>query len=195
MEFMSGGRFETFLPAPQRSMNRLLFRIPGLRFIASAVSRNSMIRNSAHFARHLVRSCTSPYWVVAFGLRKKSSHRRQAAMVRQYLSAPGAKKLHIGCGKILLDGWLNTDIRQDIAGVCYLDASEPFPLEDRSIDYVFNEHIIEHLPYQAGAAMLRESFRVLRPGGRIRIATPDLKKILALYTGQPTADQEPYIHC
>src|SRR5438128_2029235 len=114
METMSGGRIVSVLPAPERPMNRLLFRIPGLRFITSAIQRNPMIRNSAHFARQLARSCSGPYWVVAYELRKKSHHRRQTAMMRQYLAQPGSKKLHIGCGKILLDGWLNTDIRQDI---------------------------------------------------------------------------------
>jgi len=153
-----------------------------------------MVRDSAHFARQLANSCTGPYWVVAYRIRRGQYYRRQASMVADYLARPGsAKKLQIGCGKVLLDGWLNTDIRQDIAGVCYLDATERFPLPDNCLDCVFSEHIIEHIPYQGGEAMLRESLRTLKPGGRIRIATPDLKKLLALYTNQPTESQERYI--
>jgi predicted SAM-dependent methyltransferase len=40
--------------------------------------------------------------------------------------------------------------------------------------------MIEHLPQRGGENLVRESLRVLRPGGRIRIATPDLNKIIAL---------------
>ena len=41
--------------------------------------------------------------------------------------------------------------------------------------------------------MLRECLRTLKPKGRIRLATPDLKQIIALYT-QPEADaQQAYI--
>src|SRR5206468_428856 len=172
--------------------------IPGLRFIASvcrsALQRDSMIRHSAHVARKLARSCTGPYWVVKSELRQSGYRRRQRTMLSAYLAEAGEKKLQIGCGKALLDGWLNTDIRQDIPGICYLDATQPFPIPDDQFDCIFTEHVIEHLPYADGASMLRESLRVLKPGGKIRIATPDLKKILALYGGQPTVEQERYIH-
>ena len=40
--------------------------------------------------------------------------------------------------------------------------------------------MIEHLPQRGGENLVRESLRVLRPGGRIRIATPDLNRIIAL---------------
>ena len=118
-----------------------------------------MIRHSAHLARQLARSCTSPYWVVAYELRRQGYNRRQASLISEYLSRPGLKKLQIGCGKVLLDGWLNTDIRQDIPSVCYLDATERFPVRDRQFDYVFSEHIIEHIPYLGGRSMLSECFR------------------------------------
>jgi len=132
--------------------------------------------------------------VLAFEVRQSRYRRNQTTLIRNYLAGAGEKKLQIGCGKVLLDGWLNSDIRQDIPGVCYLDATNSFPIPDSTFDYVFSEHIIEHLPYDGGASMLRESFRILKPGGKVRIATPDLKKILALYSGQPTAEQERYIH-
>ena len=52
---------------------------------------------------------------------------------------------------------------------------------------VFSEHVIEHLPLAGGINMLRESFRVLCPGGRIRISTPSLPALLAIYqqAGEP----------
>src|SRR5438034_2943303 len=176
-----------------RPADSLLFRLPGLGFLKSALRRGSMLRNSAHFANKLAKSCTAPYWVVAYELRVRGCQRRQAALVGEYLATRGAKKLQLGCGKVLLDGWLNTDIRQDISGVCYLDATTRFPIADRMFDYVFSEHIIEHLPYKGGETMMRESYRVLKPGGKVRVATPDLKKLLDLYTSKPSEAQQRYI--
>lgn len=80
----------------------------------------------------------------------------------------------------MLGGWLNTD-RDPLPGVIHLDAARPFPLPDRSFDYVFAEHVIEHLTRERGAAMLAECRRVLKPGGRVRIATPDLERIVSLH--------------
>jgi len=103
------------------------------------------------------------------------------ALVRGYLAAPGPKKLHLGCGPREIGGWLNADLTPATDTILRLDASRPFCFADDSFDYVFSEHMIEHIDYGSGAVMLAECFRILKPGGRIRISTPDLAKILALY--------------
>jgi predicted SAM-dependent methyltransferase len=65
-------------------------------------------------------------------------------------------------------------------GVSYCDATGRYPFEDDAFDYVFTEHMIEHVPYAGGKSLVRECLRVLKPGGKLRIATPDLDRILAL---------------
>src|SRR5205814_992975 len=68
-----------------------------------------------------------------------------------------------------------------------------FPLPDASFDFVFSEHMLEHLSYEEGLACLRECRRVLRPGGRIRIATPSLERLARLYDAEQTDVQRRYV--
>ncbi len=118
---------------------------------------------------------------------------RDRRRVRAYLAASGEKKLQIGAGSNHLDGWLNTDYSQWRVGQIYLNAARPFPLPDASFDYVFSEHMIEHIPFRAGLEMLRESHRVLRPGGRVRITTPDLAFLIALQRDERSDLEDRYI--
>ena len=49
------------------------------------------------------------------------------------------------------------------------------PLNDGTIDYIYAGEIIEHLTNPEW--MLKESYRVLKPGGRIIITTPNITRI------------------
>ncbi|MDP7163450.1 MAG: methyltransferase domain-containing protein [Phycisphaerae bacterium] len=71
-------------------------------------------------------------------------------------------------------------------GVVFVNAAAPLPFADETFDYVFSEHMIEHLDYDAGRAFLRECFRVLKPGGRIRIATPSLETLVEFFAPDKT---------
>ncbi len=61
-------------------------------------------------------------------------------------------------------------------------------------DYIFSEHMIEHVPLADGFSMLQECHRVLRKGGRIRISTPDLRFVVSLYTDEPSELQKQYVN-
>jgi predicted SAM-dependent methyltransferase len=110
-----------------------------------------------------------------------------------YLAAHAVAKLHLGCGTRVLDGWLNVDIEPCSPQVLRLDATQPFPFADASFDYLFSEHMIEHLSYPQGLQMLTECRRVLKPGGVLRIATPDLAFLVALYGTGKSALQNAYL--
>lgn len=101
-------------------------------------------------------------------------------MITQYLKENLVRKLQIGSGHNPLQGWLNTDLEVE-KGLIYLDATKPLPMPDSSMDYVFSEHMFEHIPYQDGNKFLKEANRVLKSGGKIRIATPDLDFLIRLY--------------
>jgi predicted SAM-dependent methyltransferase len=112
---------------------------------------------------------------------------------RGYFSANVARKLHIGCGYNVLAGWLNTDYVPLTASVCYLDATKRLPFKADTFDFVFSEHMIEHVSVKDGVALLSECFRVMKRDGRIRIATPDLRLILALHDEKRSGLQQEYI--
>jgi predicted SAM-dependent methyltransferase len=144
------------------------------------------------FANQFLRSTAAPYRLVRWEMKRRGILARRDRMIADYLAKPGPKKLHIGCGHNKPGDWLNTDIT-DHADVCFLDATTTFPMPDNAFDYAFSEHMIEHVPYEAGQVMLKECLRVLKPGGKVRIATPNLTNILALYTDAPTPIQQEYI--
>ena len=101
-------------------------------------------------------------------------------IIRNYLDTHPARKLQIGAGGNNMAGWLNTDI-EPWTGQAYLDAGKRFPLPDASFRYAFSEQLIEHLSYEDGLGMLRECKRILQPGGKIRIATPNLLRFIELF--------------
>jgi predicted SAM-dependent methyltransferase len=120
---------------------------------------------------------------------------RRAERIEKYLATHTVKRLQLGTGSNPYADWLNTDVvdfrrRNEVV---YLDARESFPLPDNAFDTVFSEHMIEHLTYEDGLQCLQECYRVLRPGGRVRIATPSLRRIASLYTQDLSDLQQRYL--
>jgi SAM-dependent methyltransferase len=96
-------------------------------------------------------------------------------IIDDYLSHHRMVKLQLGSGLRLLRGWLNTDCSLCFKSDCFLDATKLFPFRDQTFNFIFSEHLIEHLNYEQGVGMLKECYRVLKRGGSVRIACPDLK--------------------
>ncbi len=118
---------------------------------------------------------------------------KRNSRIAAYLKAHSVKKMQLATSNNLLDGWLNTDIFLNHDPVVYLDATQRFPFGDNTLDYIIAEHMIEHIDYEAGQFMLSECLRVLKPGGRVRFATPDLTVILSLHAKEKTEVQRFYI--
>ena len=113
--------------------------------------------------------------------------------IQDYLNRNQIRKLHIGCGSNILSDWLNCDNDPKSNVIIYLDATKPYPLDSNGFDYIFSEHLIEHLSYQDGLLMLKECFRVLKDGGKIRISTPDLIFLIDLYKTDKSQLKKNYI--
>ena len=95
-------------------------------------------------------------------------------------------KLHLGCGARIEPGWLNLDIDAPVnlhafATVRPADLTRPLAFADASVDMIYSEHFIEHLALEDAERLLAECARVLKPGGAIRLSTPDLEHVAAMY--------------
>lgn len=107
--------------------------------------------------------------------------RRKAS---RYLASRGSKPacLHVGCGELVMAEWLNVDLlpRQRTVIAADLRRGLPF-LAEESMDFIYHEHFLEHLELRDGRRFLRECHRVLKRGGRMRIAVPDLDAFVRRY--------------
>ena len=89
--------------------------------------------------------------------------------------------LNVGCGSHLHPDWTNVDVYRSAPGVVVHDIQRGLPFADGTFDACYHSHVLEHLSPSAGASLVRECFRVLRPGGVIRVAVPDLEGIARAY--------------
>lgn len=111
-----------------------------------------------------------------FSLRKKSTicYKKilSPLIIKDYFKKNNVRKIHLGCGGRIFSGWLNTDV--NIYADCYLDLKNKLPFPDQSVDFIYSEHVLEHLEYLEAKNLLKECYRVLKPNGVIRTALPDL---------------------
>jgi predicted SAM-dependent methyltransferase len=113
--------------------------------------------------------------------------------ISAYIRGNKIRKLHIGCGDNVLDGWLNSNYYPATSNILHLDVTQPFPLSNDEVDYIFSEHMIEHISREDGLLMLNECFRVLKPDGKLRISTPNLLFLVELYKSDKSELQLEYI--
>lgn len=125
-------------------------------------------------------------------LKRKINRYRQHKNIVKYLQDHSVRKLQLGSGGNPLPGWLNSDLEAS-GEVIYLDIRQRFPFANETFAYIFSEHAIEHISYQQGLRCLNECFRVLQKGGKIRIGTPNLAFLLALYGPDKSDCQQRYL--
>jgi predicted SAM-dependent methyltransferase len=91
------------------------------------------------------------------------------------------KLLNLGCGAIFHPGWVNLDASPLSPGVTRHDLRRGLPFEGDTFDAAYSSHVLEHLGRRDGARLIGDCYRVVRPGGFIRLAVPDLETIARLY--------------
>jgi predicted SAM-dependent methyltransferase len=114
----------------------------------------------------------------------------------------GVKAINLGCGLSIAPGWINIDNspnarlskypllrwslwklrvlssqRYEVKwpnSITFHNLRKRLPYSDSSIDYAYTSHFLEHLTLEEAQRLMKEVFRVLKPGGIIRIVVPDL---------------------
>lgn len=92
----------------------------------------------------------------------------------------------IGVGRDRLPGWINTDISRHAEA--YLDLTKPWPLNGGKVWRIYGDNVIEHFDLATGRIVLRNCHEALAPGGRIRLATPDVENIARTYLEGPNSE-------
>jgi predicted SAM-dependent methyltransferase len=92
--------------------------------------------------------------------------------IDQYFAQNSTITVNLGGGSNCLKDCLTVDVvaRAD----AYTDITKPLVFSDCSVDAIFCEEAIEHISLEQGESLLKECFRVLKPGGVLRVTTPSL---------------------
>ena len=90
-------------------------------------------------------------------------------------------KLHLGCGKRFLPGFVHVDIA-DFSHIDHRALAERLPfIANESAALIYSSHMLEYWDRVEVMAVLQEWRRVLKPGGTLRLAVPDFDKLLEVY--------------
>jgi predicted SAM-dependent methyltransferase len=93
-------------------------------------------------------------------------------------------RLNWGCGPDPEPGWINSDLMEGAGIDISCDIREGIPLDDGSIDYIVSIHALPMISYGDLVPVLEELRRLLKPGGVLRLALPDVRRgIRALLEG------------
>lgn len=83
------------------------------------------------------------------------------------------EKLNIGCDNDIRTGWTNIDQFNLKPGVIQMDAQQ-LQFSDNYFDEICARDVLEHITWRKTDDVLKEWFRVLKPGGKIYIQSPNL---------------------
>lgn len=89
--------------------------------------------------------------------------------------------LNLGCGSRFHADWVNVDGTPLAPGIMQCDFRQALPFPDEHFDVVYQSHVLEHLRKSDAERFLAECLRVLKPGGIVRVAVPDLEVMAKLY--------------
>lgn len=90
-------------------------------------------------------------------------------------------KLHLGCGKRFIPGFIHIDA-VDYPHVDHVSTIENLSfIPDGSVDLIYNCHVLEHFKRRDVLKVLKEWNRTLKPGGVLRVSVPDFSSLCEVY--------------
>jgi predicted SAM-dependent methyltransferase len=158
----------------------------------ASVIRNVFERYTSHGVQNSLRQLRRE-------LRTQRLHKASVKKA-ETLSSATKHRLNLACGPNRKEGWINVDLAD--GADLQLDLREKLPFPDDSVEVIYSEHFFEHLNYPgfadsnafAGLELsgyqsevlffLRESYRVLVPGGLFSVGVPDAEPALIAYANR-----------
>lgn len=89
--------------------------------------------------------------------------------------------LNIGCGPTTHPDWVNLDVASADPDVLTVDINHGLPFPTGSAAVCYSSHVLEHLDKPGARNLVAECFRVLKPGGVIRLVLPDMEALAREY--------------
>lgn len=90
--------------------------------------------------------------------------------------------LHWGCGPKKLPNWVNIDGWKTDATDYVHDLRAKLPFHDETVELIFTEHVLEHVEFDIARQVLADFYRIMKPGGRIRIVVPGLEECIRAFS-------------
>lgn len=118
-------------------------------------------------------------------IRKQTELRK----ARKILEEGGEIKLHLGCGEIYRDGWVDVDIDPRVKPDIVASIEDLYMFPDDSVDVIEHNHLFEHLsPTQADQA-LKEWLRVLKKGGELVFEFPNFDRCIEILADEKSDEE------
>lgn len=90
-------------------------------------------------------------------------------------------KLHLGCGDYWFEGYINIDMNV-YGGTDWLyDIRKGLPFQSEVVEIIECYEVVEHLNKYEIDSVLQDWYRLLIPGGKVKISVPDMDGLIALY--------------
>lgn len=124
-----------------------------------------------------MRSLTSYYRVQKFisYIKRNVPFRRHYSGSKSYVD--------IGCGDNISRDFINIDyLWMPGVDICIDLVKSNLPIKSDTVQGIFTEHCLEHIPYERIPHVLKECHRILRPDGTLRIVVPDGGLYFELYS-------------
>lgn len=88
--------------------------------------------------------------------------------------------INIGCGEDTKPGYINTDIR-NLNGTDLVCEATTLPFKNNSLNEIIANDVLEHISWRKTSETLKEWKRTLKPGGTLKIKTPNIHTLISTY--------------
>ena len=117
-----------------------------------------------------------------------------SALGHQIINTMTSKKLNLGCGDKLINGYINVDLVTERAGVTpdvNCDIRKLTVFDTDYADEILAVHVIEHFWRWEVEDILAEWVRVLKPNGKLILECPNLISACEEFLKDPEAGSSP----